>query len=154
MRWRKLKQHKKQSKQEQKPTIPYAGIADKIKAFITDMFMIYIPILYIITYLVMDGKDDFKASSFGPFFGVLLYGLIDAIFISRTGQTPGKKAYTIQVVDINSLQKISFLRAFWRFIVFVLVASTIFALLVPFFRTDRRSLHDLLTRTTLIRVTK
>jgi len=34
------------------------------------MFMIYAPILYIITYLVLDGKEDFQASQLAPLVGV------------------------------------------------------------------------------------
>ncbi len=113
--------------------------------------MIYIPILYIITYGVMGGKDEFQASQFGPMVGVILYGLIDALFIYKTGQTPGKKAYDIQVVDLVTRQKLSFLKALWRFIVFILCSATVFALLVPFFRKDRRALHDLLTHTILVK---
>lgn len=118
------------------------------------MFMIYMPILYLITYVFMNGKDDFQNSIFGPLSGVLLYALIDSLFTYKTGQTPGKKAYDIQVVHSKTLKKISFFRALWRFSLFIISASTIFALLVPFFRKDRQSLHDLLSHTTLISLEK
>ena len=156
MRWRDLK--KNQTKQSQPSTqnnrANYATITEKIKAFITDMFMIYIPILYIITYLIMGDKESFQSSQMGPLMGVVIYGLIDAIFISRSGQTPGKKAYNIKVVDVDTLETISFLHALLRYLIFLLTASTIFALLVPYFRKDRRSLHDLLSKTTLISLEK
>ena len=157
MRWRDIKQKKNHSKPIESATnstrVNHAGIADRIKAFITDMFMIYIPILYIITYGIMSGKDEFQGSEFGPLIGVLLYAIIDALFTYKTGQTPGKKAYDIQVVDFETEQKLSFLRALWRFIVFLACAATVFALLVPFFRKDRRALHDLITKTVLIKRT-
>lgn len=115
------------------------------------MFMIYIPILYIITYGIMGGKDEFQASQFAPLIGVTLYGVIDALFVYKTGQTPGKKAYDLQVVDLGTKQTLSFVKALWRFAVFILCSATVFALLVPFFRKDRRALHDLLTHTVLIK---
>ncbi len=151
MRWREIKQKKQQPVSTPQSAINYAGIAERIKAFITDMFMIYIPILYIITYGLMGGKDEFQASQFGPLIGVTLYGVIDALFVYKTGQTPGKKAYDLQVVDLATKQTLSFVRALWRFAVFILCAATVFALLVPFFRKDRRALHDLLTNTVLIK---
>ena len=76
-----------------------AYIVLRIKALIVDLFMIYVPILYIITYIFMDGKDDFQSSQLAPFVATLLYGLIYAAFISRTGQTPGKKAYEIKAIS-------------------------------------------------------
>ena len=112
--------------------------------------MIYMPILYILAYLVLDGKDAFQSSTLAPLIGMLSYGVIDAIFISRSGQTPGKKAYDIKVVDTTTQETISFAKALWRYGVFIMTAATIFPLLVPFFRKDRRSLHDLLTHTILI----
>lgn len=152
MRWRTLKQKQHQHQPHSNAPIPFARIPDKLKAFITDMFMIYIPILYIITYLFLDGKESFQASTFAPLIGVVLYGLIDAIFIYKTGQTPGKKAYDIKVVSLPHLEQISFLKAVWRFTLFILSSATIFALLVPLFREDRRTLHDLLTHTILIKI--
>lgn len=154
MRWRTLKHKKNHSQPQQKAPIPYAGIAEKIKAFITDMFMIYIPILYIITYLVLGGKEEFQASTYAPLLGVVIYGLIDAVFVHKTGQTPGKKAYDIQVVDLQTQTKISFLKALWRYTLFILSSATIFAMLLPFFRQDRRTLHDILSHTILIQVNR
>ena len=149
MRFRDLK---KQSNLNNQPkqidkNIIYARYPDRIKALITDLFMIYIPILYIITYVFMDGADDFQSSQLAPLVGVVLYGIIYSVFIAMSGQTPGKKAYDIQVVDSKSHQKIVIFRAFWRFFAFIFSATTIFGLLLPFFRRDNRSLHDLLSGT-------
>ncbi|MDQ7066529.1 MAG: RDD family protein [Sulfurimonas sp.] len=118
---------------------------DRIKALITDLFMIYMPILYIITYIFMDGADDFKSSQLAPFIGVLIYGLIYSVLLAKFGQTPGKKAYDIQVVDSKSHQKIVIFRAFWRFLCFIFSATTLLGLLLPLFRKDKKSLHDILS---------
>ena len=61
MRFRKLKKNSKNTTDEPKVKYIYAPYTYRIKAFITDMFMIYAPILYVIAYLVMDGKEDFQA---------------------------------------------------------------------------------------------
>jgi len=153
MRFRQLKKQsqEKQSQQvEQKTQVNYARYVDRIKAFITDMFMIYAPILYIITYLFMGGKEDFQASQYAPLIGVSIYGFIYAILLSKLGQTPGKKAYTIMVVDVKTKEKISFVRALCRFIAFLFSATILLGLLVPFYRKDNRALHDLLCGTIVI----
>ena len=155
MRFRNLKRHskhQKHQKSQQEPVIKYAYTTDRIKAFITDMFMIYAPILYIITYLFLDGKEDFQSSQLAPFIGVSLYGLIYALLTSRFGQTPGKKAYLIKIVDITTQKNISFIRALFRFIVFLFSATIAIGLVLPFFRKDNRTLHDLLAKTVVIQV--
>lgn len=153
MRFRKLKQ-KTKNKQKQKIQIFYAYYPDKIKALITDMFMIYAPILYFIAYIVMGGKDAFQSSQIAPLLGVTLYALIYAILLSKFGQTPGKKAYDIQVVDDKTYENISFIRAFIRFIAFLFSATIIVGLLTPLFRKDKKALHDILCHTVEIRKKK
>jgi len=150
MRFRKLKKQAKTKKQVPVNTLHYATIPDRIKAFITDMFMIYIPILYIITYLVLDGKDAFQASNWAPFVGVFLYGLVYTTLLYKFGQTPGKKAYLIKVVDVKTHKKISFFQTWLRFIGFLLSATLLVGLIFPFYRKDKRSLHDLIAKTVVI----
>ena len=152
MRWRKLKQKKITKDISKKQSVMYARYTDKIKGFITDMFMIYVPILYIIAYVVLNGKDEFQASGIAQFAAVALYAVIYAIFIARTGQTPGKKAYSMKVVDAKSFKNISFFRALWRFIAFLFTATTLLGLLLPFYRKDRRALHDLLSSTAEVEI--
>ena len=149
MRFRKLKQQSKQKTTQVKENlkIKYANSIDKIKAFITDMFMIYAPILYIITYLVMGGKEEFQESQLAPLIGVALYGFIYAFLISKFGQTPGKKAYTIKVVDEKTLENISFLRALWRFVMFLFSATILLGLFTGMYRKDKKSLHDIICHT-------
>jgi uncharacterized RDD family membrane protein YckC len=109
--------------------------------------MIYAPILYFIAYIVMGGKDEFQSSQFAPLMGVLLYALIYAVLISRFGQTPGKKAYNIKVVDDKTYKNISFFRAFLRFIAFLFSATILLGLLTPFYRKDKKALHDIICST-------
>ena len=146
MRFRDVKK-KRQHKKEKTPTIIYASYPDKIKALITDLFMIYAPILYLIAYVVMDGKEDFLSSQIAPLMGVLLYGIIYALFISKLGETPGKKAYEIKVVDAKTLKNISFFRAFCRFIAFLFSATILIGLALPLYRKDKKALHDILCKT-------
>ncbi len=154
MRFRKLKkQQKRPKKQKEANAIVYATIPVRMKAFITDMFMIYIPILYVITYIVLDGKDAFQASNWAPFFGVFSYGLVYTFLLYKFAQTPGKKAYLMQVVDVKTHEKIGYFQAWLRFVAFLFSATLLLGLIFPFYRKDKRSLHDLIAGTIVI-VTK
>ena len=150
MRFRDLK-NKTKTKHTQKQTkAKLARTASRIKAFITDLFMIYAPILYVITYIFMDGKDDFQDSNLAPLIGVSLYALIYTVLVGKFGQTPGKKAYEIKVVDVKSGNNLSYLRAFCRFVMFLVSASIIIGVLVQFYRKDNRMLHDLICGSVVI----
>ena len=150
MRFRKIKNKITKNNKKDKPKYTYARILNRIKAFITDMFMIYMPIMYVTVYLVIGNKDDFQASEFAPLFGTLTYGLIYSIFLAKLGQTPGKKAYDLKVVNAKTGEYISFFRAALRFIAFLFTATTVLGLLVSFYRKDRRSLHDLISGTLVV----
>ena len=149
MRFRDLKKQQKKQQQSQSNLEQrhYVSYPDKIKALITDMFMIYAPILYIITYGVMGGKDAFQASQLAPLLGVTLYGLVYAILVAKFGQTPGKKAYTMKVVDDKTFEQISFFRALCRFVAFLFSATILLGLLTPFYRKDKKALHDIICST-------
>jgi len=151
MRFRDIKKQQKKHNQKPKIDIKYATYPDRIKAFITDMFMIYAPILYLIAYVVMGGKDEFQNSQWAPLLGVTLYGLIYAILIAKFGQTPGKKAYNLKVVDDKSYENIGFFRALCRFIAFLFSATILLGLLTPFYRKDKKALHDIICSTLEIR---
>jgi len=154
MRFRNLKKNKKTPDTQESQKLIYAPYSYRVKAFITDMFMIYAPILYLITYVAMSGKDDFQSSQLAPFIGVSLYGIIYAILLSIFGQTPGKKAYEIKVVDAKTGENLSFFRAIFRFIVFLFTATTLLGLFVPFYRRDKKALHDLICGTLVVAVKK
>lgn len=150
MRFRKLKQKTKNKNfihEKFKQKVQYAYYPLKIKAFITDMFMIYAPILYVLAYVVMDGKDEFQASQMAPLIAVCTYGLIYATLISKFGQTPGKKAYAIKVVDDKTYKNISFIRACLRFIAFLFSATIVIGLIIPWYRKDKKALHDIICST-------
>ena len=131
----------------QNSSVVYARYVDRIKAFITDLFMIYTPILYALTYVVLGSKEAFLHSSWGPFLAVALYGIIYALFLSKTGQTPGKKAYKIKVVDDTTYENISFSRALLRFVAFLFSATILIGLILPFYNKRKKALHDMIAKT-------
>ncbi|PLY16668.1 MAG: RDD family protein [Sulfurimonas sp.] len=152
MRFRELKKNKKPTQLKEPQKFTYAPYSYRVKAFITDMFMIYAPILYIITYIFMDGKDDFQSSQLAPLIGVTLYGVIYAFLLSRFGQTPGKKAYDIKVLNSTNGENITFIKALFRFVAFLFTATTVLGLFLPFYRKDKKALHDLICGTVVVAV--
>lgn len=150
MRFRDIKKNKHLAEKKTTPKYSYAPYSYRVKAFITDLFMIYVPILYIITYIVMGGKDQFLSSQLAPLLGVGLYGLIYALLLSRFGHTPGKKAYDMRVVDDKSGKNVSFFKAIFRFTMFLFTATTLLGLFIPLYRKDKKALHDLICKTIVV----
>jgi len=146
MRFRDIKNTKKTKniQKETKQKAHYAKTTLRIKAFITDLFMIYAPILYVITYIFMGGKDEFQESNLAPLIGVTLYALIYSILVSKFGQTPGKKAYDIKIVDAKTGELLNFWRSLCRFIMFLFSAAFLLGLMTQLYRKDNRTLHDLI----------
>jgi len=159
MRWRDVKQHKITKQQEALPesqTLPYASIPDKIKAFITDSFLLAMPLFYIVIYLVLDGlggADGVEGNRLLTWGYVLLpLSIIVTIFYVKTGQTPGMKAYKVKVIDNKTHEKPSVLLAFLRFFFFNIAIFSILGLLISFFREDKRGIHDLFSGTSVLKV--
>ncbi len=148
MRWRKLKQTTQiKPKRKSVKRVYYARFSDRIKALIIDLFIIYMPILYIMTYVVFRDKKTLLISNIALFSGIALYGMIYAVFLVKTGQTPGKKAYKIKVVDSVTFKNISFFRAICRFVAFLFTWITIVGIFLPFYTKRSRALHDILCKT-------
>ena len=77
-------------------------LIERIKAFIVDMFMIMMPIMYTTTYIVMDGKLDFQTNELARWATAVIYGIVVISFWKISGQTPGLKAYDLKLVESES----------------------------------------------------
>ena len=147
-RWREVK-HKK-IKKEKKEIIKYAKISDRLKAFLTDTFMITMPILYIVIYLIMGSREEFRAHMAKGWLYIVVFHYISVMLLwIFKAQTPGMKAYDIKIVSKN-LKQISFLQATIRYFLMPISILSIVGVLIAFFRKDRQTLHDLLSFTLLI----
>lgn len=155
-RWRDIKQGNSQKKENENINIENdsspasAYIGSRIKAFIVDMFMIMMPIMYVTTYLIMEGKDDFQGSDEARWITAITFGLIVVLFWIIKGQTPGYKAYSIKLVDNDTKKNVSLPKAILRYFIFLISATTVVFAFIPFFRKDKKTIQDLLTRTTVI----
>jgi len=72
------------------------------------------------------------------------------LFFWRSGQTPGCKAYDIELVDMKSLAKPHPLAIVLRYYFEIISIFLLFGVVMMFFRKDHLGLHDLLSGTILI----
>ncbi len=148
----KITPQKEKSNKVKKPTIPFAGKALRAKAFLTDIFMLFMPLFYFVIYVVFGslqdaGEHKLLAWSYAliPFFIVL------TIFMYKDeGKTPGLRSQSLKVIDVNTLDKPSLFSIIFRNFAVILSVLTLFGWMMMFFRKDHRTLHDLLSNTCVV----
>jgi uncharacterized RDD family membrane protein YckC len=139
---------------DKKPTLPYATVGEKVKAFLTDSFMLLMPIMYAVFYLVMGGREGFaEHKALGWLYILIPLVIVQTIFMFKTGQTPGYRAYNIEVVDAHTGKRPSLFLILFRNLAAVLSMATVFGWMLMFFRKDRKNLHDLLSGTVIVQKT-
>lgn len=156
MRWRDVKQNKivpkKEEEKNPKYDFNYASIIDRLKAFLTDSFMITMPIMYIVFYVVMGGREGFQAQmGMGWLYILIPHLLIISLLWTITGETPGCKAYDLEVIDNKTKSKPNIILSMLRYIFLQISILTVVGLLISFFREDKRTLHDLLSGTSIVK---
>jgi len=131
----------------------YASARLKLKAFLTDSFMLTMPIMYMVFYLLMDGREAFAANRLQGWIAILVPLItIQTLFMFYSAQTPGYKAYNIKVINEHTCKNLSFLSILFRNICAVLSFFTIIGWVMMFFRKDAKTLHDLLSKTAVVTV--
>ena len=139
-----------------KPTIPFASNAKKAKAFLTDTFMLFMPIFYFVIYVVMGSLQEAgenKLLAWG--YTIIPFLIIITIFMYKDeGRTPGLRSQSLKVIDFHTLDKPSLFSIIFRNFAFILSILTFFGWVMMFFRKDKRGLHDLLSNTCVIPYSK
>jgi len=167
MRWREIKHTKQQKRPQRAPEITYPDFRTRALAFVTDVFMIGIPITLII--MMAFGHDQMMNSAGGidvlldpveakkhapnPYASltqILLYGVTFVLFWHASGQTPGKRMMQIKVVDAATFRTASWGRLILRFVGYFLSFITLVGFFTGLSRSDGRALHDLLSGTVVI----
>ena len=151
-RWRDVKHNKIVQKEKKPPSFTITPPVNRIKAFITDTFMLLMPLLYIVFYLVMGSREEFEEHMLSGW----IYTFVPHFFIIISfwffkSQTPGYKSYDIKLVDKN-LKKPNLLRLILRYFAFALSAILIAGLFLAILRKDKKTLHDLISGTMPIQV--
>ena len=133
------------------PANNYASVGLKIKAFLTDAFMLVMPIMYVIFYLVMDGREGFAEDMLMGWVYILIpLVVVQTIFMYLSGQTPGYRAYNITLIDENTKEKPSLFVILFRNLTAILSLFTLIGWALMFFRKDKKTLHDLLSATAVV----
>lgn len=159
-RWRDIKQGKTPTEEpveqiiDNQEEIICASPLNRIKSFIVDMFMIMMPIMYITTYIILDGKDDLQSSDIATWITSGIYGLIVILFWYKSGQTPGFKGYDIKLIDDKTKQIPTFSKIVIRYLLFLVSSISIIGILLPFFRKDKKTFQDLATATSVVSIAK
>jgi len=156
-KWRDIKQNRvtKNSKSNNlNSTLNHsidASLSSRLKAFLTDTFLITTPIFYIVIYLIMGSGEGFAQNrSLGWSVILTIHFIIVAIFWLKNGQTPGLKAYGIRLVDSKTLKRVSVLQVFIRYFSTTISLISIFLLFIPYLNKDKKTFQDIVSNTKII----
>jgi len=100
---------------------------------------------------VMDGREDFASHRVLGWVYILIPLLIvQTIFMFKTGQTPGYRAYDIRIIDEKTKKIPSIGVILFRNLSVILSVLTWVGWLMMFFRKDSKTLHDFLSATAIV----
>jgi len=152
-RFRDLKQGRKTETKEKEKKVQLSGFARKgdiFKAILTDSFMLWMPIMYIVFYLVFGGREGFAANKILGWIYILVpLALVEVGFLLKSGQTPGMRAYKLKLIFLPTGEKPPVTTMLLRQLL-AKVTFLIFGWIILFFRKDGRNLHDLIAGTALV----
>ena len=159
-RWRKVKQGKveepkakseKQTAKRDTAERQCAPVTLRLKAFLTDTFMITMPILYIVIYLVMGDREGFREHMGEGWLIILaVHSLATILFWAVAAQTPGMKAYDLYLVDSQTGGKPGIVKLVLRYVMLQVGILSFFGMFLPFFLKSRDGLHDLISGTCIV----
>jgi uncharacterized RDD family membrane protein YckC len=154
-KWRDVKHNKVKTQKSElnnkSPKSDLASLASRLKAFLTDTFLITTPILYIVIYLVMGSGAEFAQNRvLGWSIIFIVHALLILIFWLKNGQTPGLKAYDLKLVDNRTKQRVSVIQVLVRYLTTLFAVVSFFLLFMPFFNKDKRTFQDILSNTIII----
>ncbi len=165
MRWREIKQKKNSTTLTESPKVRYAGFWSRTLSFITDIFMIGIPITLII--MIFFGYEQMQTAGFSdalmqtqkaqeqapdPLASIVQFTLFITTFVlfwKIPRQTPGMKMAGIEIVDAGTFEGASYLQLIVRFLSYPL-SLLFFGYLWGLVRRDKRMFHDLISHTAII----
>jgi uncharacterized RDD family membrane protein YckC len=154
-RWRDTKQSKSNNKntstKKENVLIESSPLSTRLRAFLTDTFLITTPILYIVIYLIMGSGEAFSEDRLKGWSIILVIHLLVIIFFWFVkGQTPGLKAYELKIIDALTKNRISFVQSLIRYSATVFVVVSFFLIFLPFIRKDKKTFQDLISNTIII----
>lgn len=151
-RWRDVK--KVQRTQQDKKTLKDsscfcdASLLSRFKAFVTDAFMLLMPLMYLVFYIIMGSREEFADDRMmGWIYIFVPHMLITVGLWFIKGQTPGLKAYEGTIVDKHTGNRPLLIWLVNRYLLTAIVIIIPLFWLVPFLNKRRLTLQDLLSGT-------
>jgi uncharacterized RDD family membrane protein YckC len=156
MRWRDAKKRRKRQEIfdsfEKENQVLYGKFWARFFAQLMDMFLLVMPITILLGFIF--GYEAMKNPELNPLAGQVQMGITLAVTILfwyfAGGQTPGKKALRLKVVDDKSFREPPFWKLVVRYFSYFLSMISIIGFFMPIFRKDKKALHDLVAGTVVI----
>lgn len=136
------------TQKENQSSLCNATLANRFKAFITDLFMLLMPIMYFVFYIVMGSREEFSQDKIHGWLYIIIPNMIIVVIFWFTKmQTPGMKAYEIEIVDSKSGKRPMILWLINRYLLTFFVILIPLLWLFPFLNKRRKTLQDYLSGT-------
>jgi len=137
-------------KKKSKANYIVASKRDYFKAFLTDSFMLLMPIMYIVFYAVFSGREGFaEHKAIGWLMILVPLAIIETLFLIKNAQTPGMKAYNLKLIFLPTEQKPPASTIMLRQILSKIAFLT-FGWIFIFFSKSRRTLQDIIAGTAIV----
>lgn len=153
-KWRDVKQGRtplvkgKTPQHSQSSLHTTASIQARLKAFLTDTFLITTPIVYVVMYFIMGSGEAFAQNrTEGWSLIVLIHFSVIVFFWLKKRQTPGLKAYGLKIVSSKNQENPSFINLFIRYFATLFTVISLFLMFIPFARKDKRTFQDIFSNT-------
>ncbi len=113
--------------------------------------MIYMPILYVMTYAILGSKEALWENQAAIFACFACYAIITAALFALCGKTPGY-AYAGIILRGQNGEKAGFFRTLFRCVVFCASFALIFGIFVPLVWKNAGFLHDKISKTKVVKI--
>lgn len=169
--WRQVKKRSQESSPTSLPNVHYAGFWSRVLAFVIDIFMIGLPVTFVImaifgydqmqsmsTMDVLQGIKpvdangvEIKPDPTMAIVQVLLFAtIVIVLWKFDGGRTPGKRLSKTKIVDRKTLVEPRLWQLIVRFFAYFLSFITIVGFLLPLVHPKKIALHDLISGTVVI----
>ncbi len=129
----------------------YGSFGSRFFATVMDMFLIIMPVNIVVGLIY--GYESMKNPELHPTAGIIqmiIVLIITVLFWTISGQTPGKKALNLEIVNNKTLQKISLFQAIIRYLAYFLSMISLIGFFMPLLNKQRKTLHDIIAGTIVI----
>ncbi len=152
-KWRDVKQNRLKtiSKEEIKSEKnSCASLSSRLKAFLTDSFLITTPIFYIVIYFIMGSGEGFAENRIAGWSMIIgVHSFVIILFWLIKQQTPGLRAYDLKLVN-SKLERPNIIQYFIRYIATLVAIISFILLFIPYTNKKRKTFQDIISNTIII----